>query len=52
MVQKQQRQFLPEEVLGTPKGVAVFTKWAPATGLFYRRYKVSNAFGDGEDDGV
>ena len=29
---KRQKQLAPEEVLGTPEGVAIFAKWAPATG--------------------
>ena len=33
------RELRPEEVLGSPEGVAVFAQWAPATGLFNRRYK-------------
>ena len=33
-----QREMSSEEVLGTPDGGAVFAKWAPATGMFYRRY--------------
>ena len=49
---KRQRQLSPEEVLGTPEGVAVFAKWAPATGLFHRRYSGLDVFGEGEDDGV
>ena len=49
---KRQRQLTPGEVLGTPEGVAVFAKWAPATGLFHRRHRVLDAFSDGEDDGV
>lgn len=28
------RELRPEEVLGSPEGVAVFAQWAPATGLF------------------
>ena len=49
---KRQRQLSPEEVLGTPEGVAVFAKWAPATGLFHRRYSGLDVFGEGEDNGV
>ena len=47
-----QRQLSPEEVLGTTEGVAVFAKWAPATGLFHRRYKILDVSGEGEDDGA
>ena len=49
---KRQRQLSPKEVLGTPEGVAVFAKWAPATGLFHRRYSGLDVFGEGEDNGV
>ncbi len=50
---KRQRQLSPEEVLGSPEGVAVFAKWAPVTGLFHqRRYNGSDVFGEGEDDGA
>ena len=38
--------------ISTPEGVAVFAKWAPATGLFNRRYKILDVCGEGEDDGV
>ena len=43
---KRQRQLAPDEVLGTSEGVTAFAKWAPATGLFHRRYGV------GEENGV
>ena len=33
------KELRPEEVLGSPEGVAVFAHWAPATGLFNRCYK-------------
>ena len=33
------RELQPEEVLGSLEGIAVFVQWAPATGLFNRRYK-------------
>ena len=49
---KQQKQLSPEELLGTPEGVAVFTKWAPATGSLHRRYSSLDVFGEGEDEGV
>lgn len=34
------------DVLGTPEGVAVFVKWALATGLCHR------VSGEGEEDGI
>lgn len=37
---KSLRQLTPDEVLGTPEGVAAFAMWAPATGLFRWRYGV------------
>ena len=49
---KRQRQLSPEEVLGTPEGVAVFAKWAPATELSHRRYNDWDVFGEGEDNGA
>ena len=42
------RELRPEEVLGSPEGVAVFAQWAPATGVFDRRYKDV----DGEEQGA
>lgn len=47
---KRQRQLAPDEVLGTPEGVTVFAKWAPATGLFNRRYGGEVVEGDGTDE--
>ena len=47
---KRQKQLAPEEVLGTPEGVAIFAKWAPATGLFHRRYRALGTFDEGEKD--
>ena len=38
--------------VNTTEGVAVFAKWAPATGLFHRRYSGLDVFGEGEDNGV
>lgn len=46
--QKRQRQLAPEEVLGTPEGVAVFAKWAPVTGFLHRRYRVLDTFAKGK----
>ena len=46
---KLQRQLAPEEVLGTPEGVEAFAKWAPATGLFHRRYRAFGTAGEEED---
>ena len=43
-------QLAPEEVLGTPEGVAIFAKWAPATGLFHRRYRALGTLDEGEED--
>ncbi len=48
MCRRTHRELQPEEVLESPEGVAVFTQWAPATGLFNRRYK--NV--DGEEPGA
>ena len=45
---KRQRQLAPEKVIGTPEGVTVFANWAPATGLFNRRYGVEGV----EEDGI
>lgn len=39
---KRQRELSPEEELGTPEGVSVFAKWAPATVLFHRHYNGSD----------
>lgn len=39
-------QSTPDEVLGTSEGVTAFARWAPAIGLFRRRY------GMGEEDGA
>ena len=47
---KRLRQLAPDEVLGTPEGVAAFAKWAPATGLFHRRYGVEEGEGDGIEE--
>ena len=42
----------PEEVLGTREGVAAFAEWAPATGLFHRRYRNFGTAEEGEEDGA
>ena len=47
---KRLRQLTPDEVLGTPEGVTAFAKWAPATGLFHRRYGIGEEEGDGIDE--
>lgn len=47
---KLQRQLAPEEVLGTPEGVATFAKWAPATGQFNWRYRTFGTTGEGEEE--
>ncbi len=39
MCRRTQRELRPDEVLGSRECVAVFAQWAPATGLFNRRYK-------------
>ncbi len=47
---KRLRQLTPDEVLSTLERVTVFAKWAPATGLFHRRYRVGEEEGDGIDE--
>lgn len=49
---KLQRQLASEEVLGTREGVAAFAKWAPAKGLFHRRYGTFGTAEEGEEDGA
>ena len=41
---KSGRQLSPDEILGTPAGMKKFAEWAPATGLFNRRYRVRSSF--------
>ncbi len=45
--EKAKRTLSTEEVLSTGEGARVFAKWAPAIGLFYRRY---GARGEEETD--
>ena len=49
---KQRKPLATEEVLGNSEGVAIFAKWAPATGLFHRRYRALDTSGEGEVDGT
>ena len=36
------RQLSSDELLSTPEGIKKFSEWAPATGLFKRRYGVGS----------
>ena len=52
MVQKATKAFVTRGGARNSDGVAVFAKWAPATGLFYWRYSGLDVFGEREDNGV